>query len=104
MRHPHTRGERRFRAAVRQAARTWFYRVVSPCGDDAARLGRKFRDLRQPCSCWMCGNARRHSGPTVQELREPPVFAEDLPVVYLSLGPGGLRVTFPGGDQEADDE
>ena len=73
--HPQTRGERRHRAAVRQAARTRFYRSQSagPMDEeDAARLGRKFRDLRQPCSCWMCGNARRHSGPTIQERREAP--------------------------------
>jgi len=85
MRHPHTRGERRFRASVRQKARTWFYRVVSPCGEDAARLGRKYRDLRRPCSCAMCsGWSRRNAGPPIGELREPPVFAEDL------------RVTVPG--------
>lgn len=26
-------------------------------------------DTPTPCSCLMCGNARRHSGPTLQERR-----------------------------------
>ena len=70
-----TRGERRERARTRQAARTRYYRTITHCDPaDAARLGRRHRDLRQPCSCYACGNARRHfGGPPIGELREAPL-------------------------------
>jgi len=28
------------------------------------------------CSCWMCGNARKIEGPTVQELKAPKINEE----------------------------
>lgn len=28
------------------------------------------------CSCWMCGNARKTEGPTIQELKAPKVKEE----------------------------
>lgn len=37
--------------------------------DDPRRLGR-LAHTRTPCSCWMCGNPRRHTGErTLQERR-----------------------------------
>ena len=29
----------------------------------------KVVDTKKPCSCLMCGNARKHAGPTRQEMR-----------------------------------
>lgn len=35
---------------------------------NARRLG-IVAHTAKPCSCWMCGHARRHNGPTIQERR-----------------------------------
>ena len=29
----------------------------------------KYADHLKVCSCWACGNQRKHFGPTIQELR-----------------------------------
>lgn len=42
--------------------------------DQARRLG-MVAHTAKPCSCWMCGNARRHNGPTIQERRHFQIAA-----------------------------
>ncbi len=97
---PRDRGYRRERARVRQEARTRYWRRVKAHLNDlqpyhfangvkpdvqalAADLGRRFRDLRQPCSCNRCGNPRRHFGtPTVGELREAEAGQLDAPLAF----------------------
>ena len=55
----------RTRAFRRQQRLRIKYRVATYYGGyarhDARQLGR-LATTRTPCSCWMCGNARRHRG------------------------------------------
>ena len=86
MPHPKTRGERRAANDRQQAARTRYYRRanaylaklmpyhcmggVTPDAEAISQAqGRRMRDLRAPCSCIICGNARKHRGPPIQERR-----------------------------------
>lgn len=74
-----TRAERRWTRNVKawrrikedraQHAQTSY---ACPCfGDEDPKIwGRtfsRFADTPQLCSCWMCGNQRRHHGPTLAE-------------------------------------
>lgn len=70
MKHPHHRGERRRARQVLIDRRTrtiaWAYcERCAPapcrCADQASRRGRLAK-TPVPCSCWMCGNPRRHEG------------------------------------------
>jgi hypothetical protein len=73
MSHPRTRGERRA-LMDRWRRRLRGYLVVRSRmpGDDARILG-LYLHTRTPCSCYMCGNERRHTKGvarfTVQERR-----------------------------------
>lgn len=39
-----------------------------PCWHDPKAIAR-FKEQPKLCSCWMCGNRRRHAGETIQERR-----------------------------------
>lgn len=90
--HPKTRGERRAAATRRQAAATRYYRRVNAhlaelmpyhCAGgivpDAEAIsqqeGRKYRDIRKPCSCPFCKGYVTRT-PTIQERREPPLLLD----------------------------
>lgn len=45
---------------------------------DARAVGKRV-STRQPCSCWMCGNPRRHfKQATMQEIRSTAKFVDDV--------------------------
>lgn len=61
-----TRAIRRHHTArLKQRRRYHWGRDLS---DDSRRLGIAVRTPK-PCSCFMCGNARRYAGDTCQEMR-----------------------------------
>lgn len=68
------RAERRHHYERRKRAVSRMFRHVWSDSKDMDRpevLGR-WADTRKPCSCYACGNPRRHfNEPTVQELRAP---------------------------------
>lgn len=53
-------------AWARRVLVTWSFKLVEA---DVDRLSRKLADHLQSCSCWMCGNSRKHFGATYAERR-----------------------------------
>lgn len=59
------RTKRNHRARLKRNRRFYWGRDLSR---DPAELA-KVVNTKKPCSCLMCGNARKHAGPTRQEMR-----------------------------------
>ncbi|WP_215779105.1 hypothetical protein [Paludibacterium sp. B53371] len=55
-------------ATIKQQRRHWWQHDMSPQQIGLAAATPK------PCSCWMCGHARRHHGRTMQERRQLDSF------------------------------
>lgn len=74
---PRTRAERRAHHA-RMRRRVWHMARNIWREDDPPPLYR-FISCRAPCSCYMCGNIRRHWGTaTVQEIRASLTWKESV--------------------------
>jgi hypothetical protein len=61
------RAQRRHHVArLKRVCAGWLARDVR---ESPRHLGKRVT-TPVPCSCWMCGNKRRHEGLTIQELRD----------------------------------
>jgi hypothetical protein len=61
------RAQRRHHVArLKRVCAGWLARDVR---ESPRHLGKRVT-TPAPCSCWMCGNKRRHEGLTIQELRD----------------------------------
>jgi len=56
----------RMLAKARKIAQT---KLLCADPEDQERWALRNYDNLCDCSCWMCGNARKHWGPTIQELK-----------------------------------
>lgn len=70
---------RRIRDKLRMKARArWVARVIWSYRPQEMHKAHKYADNLKPCSCWMCGNQRRHHGPRPQEFRALAAAQQDL--------------------------
>lgn len=46
----------------------YYENLTCACYTDPRAMAR-FKEQPKLCSCWMCQNARKNEGPTIQELR-----------------------------------
>ncbi|RIX45692.1 MAG: hypothetical protein D3M94_12810 [Rhodocyclales bacterium GT-UBC] len=68
------RALRRHHVARLKKSRRWYY--GTDLWQSAKDIGRATHTPQQ-CSCWMCGNQRKHFGVSIQELRWPACHNDD---------------------------
>ncbi len=58
---------------IKAEYKKWLYTFDGDC-DQATAHSRRTHSLRTPCSCYMCGNPRKHWGKeTIQEQKAPKI-------------------------------